>query len=211
MKHYSTNTDVKRAKILQRRLSLFHMIMIFRTGNTILKGLYDFHMELAQSVSVHEFSHSKCSVMIWLRCLAVMGHEICAPPDWKFPGENSWVPYLFVAALKTLTCRPCTFVSHNDVIKGNIFHVTGPLCGQFTSQHWIPRTKVTDTELWCFLDLRLNKRLSKQSWGCWSATTSHSLWRHCNVDGVTQWHTFVHRFFIPKGNIRNSSDCWQNM
>ena len=32
-----------------------------------------------------------------------------------------------------------------------------------------------------FFDLRLNKRLSKQSWGWWYETPSCSLWRHCNV------------------------------
>ena len=31
-----------------------------------------------------------------------------------------------------------------------------------------------------FFDLRLNKRLSKQSWGWWFETLSSSLWRHCN-------------------------------
>ena len=34
---------------------------------------------------------------------------------------------------------------------GNIFHVTGPLCGEFTGQRWILRTKASDAELWCFL------------------------------------------------------------
>ena len=32
-----------------------------------------------------------------------------------------------------------------------------------------------------FFDLRLNKRLSKQSWGWWFETPLRSLWRHCNV------------------------------
>ena len=32
-----------------------------------------------------------------------------------------------------------------------------------------------------FFDRRLNKRLSKQSWGWWSETPSCSLWRHCNA------------------------------
>ena len=32
-----------------------------------------------------------------------------------------------------------------------------------------------------FFDLRLNKRLSKQSWGWWLETPSGSLWRHYNV------------------------------
>ena len=34
---------------------------------------------------------------------------------------------------------------------GNIFRVTGHLCGEFTGPRWIPRTKVSDAELWCFL------------------------------------------------------------
>ena len=34
---------------------------------------------------------------------------------------------------------------------GNIFRVTGPLCGEFTSHRWIPLTKTSDTELWYFL------------------------------------------------------------
>ena len=31
-----------------------------------------------------------------------------------------------------------------------------------------------------FFDLRLNKQLSKQSWGRWFETPPRSLWRHCN-------------------------------
>ena len=34
---------------------------------------------------------------------------------------------------------------------GNIFHITGPLCGEFTSRWWIPVAKSSDVELWCFL------------------------------------------------------------
>ena len=64
---------------------------------------------------------------------------------------------------------------------GYIFRVTGPLCGEFTGPRRIPRTKASDTELWCFFHLRPNKRLSKQSWRWWPETTSYSFWRHCNV------------------------------
>ena len=35
-----------------------------------------------------------------------------------------------------------------------------------------------------FFDLRLNKQLSKQSWGWWFAMPLHPLWQHCNVE----WH-----------------------
>ena len=33
---------------------------------------------------------------------------------------------------------------------GNIFRVTGPLCGEFTGHRWIPSTKASDAELWFF-------------------------------------------------------------
>ena len=69
---------------------------------------------------------------------------------------------------------------------GNIFRVTGHLCGEFTGPRWIPRTKANDAELWCFFYLRLNKRLSKQSWGWWFETLSRSLWRHRN-DSMCLW------------------------
>ena len=34
---------------------------------------------------------------------------------------------------------------------GNIFRVSGHLCGEFTSPRWIPHTKASDAELWCLL------------------------------------------------------------
>ena len=34
---------------------------------------------------------------------------------------------------------------------GNIFPVTGPLWGEPTGHRWIPLTKASDAELWCFL------------------------------------------------------------
>ena len=38
---------------------------------------------------------------------------------------------------------------------GNIFRVTGHLCGEFTGPRWILRTKASDEELWCFLARKL--------------------------------------------------------
>ena len=46
--------------------------------------------------------------------------------------------------------------------------------GEFPSQR--PVTRSFDV----FFNLRLNKRMSKQSWSWWFETTSRSLWRHCN-------------------------------
>ena len=62
----------------------------------------------------------------------------------------------------------------------NIFHVTGPLWGEYTGHRWIPIIKASDAESWCFFDLRLNNRLSKQSRRRWFETQSRLLWSHCN-------------------------------
>ena len=59
-----------------------------------------------------------------------------------------------------------------------------PVTGEFPSQ-W-PVTRSFDV----FVDLRLSKRLSKQSRGWWVEMPLHSLWRHCNEIsyGVSCWN-----------------------
>ena len=52
---------------------------------------------------------------------------------------------------------------------------SSPVPDEFTAQR--PVTRSFDV----FFHLRLNKRLSKQSWGWWFETLSHPLWRHRNV------------------------------
>ena len=59
---------------------------------------------------------------------------------------------------------------------GDIFRATGPLWGEFTGHRWIPLTKASDAELWCFLYLCLNKWLSKQSRRWWFETSSRPLY-----------------------------------
>ena len=63
---------------------------------------------------------------------------------------------------------------------GNIFHVTGPLCGEFTGPGEFPTQRPVTRSFDVFFDLRLNKRLSKQPWGWWLEAPSWSLWRQCN-------------------------------
>ena len=64
---------------------------------------------------------------------------------------------------------------------GNIFRVTGPLCGEFTGPGEFPAQKPVTRSFDVFFDLRPNKRLSKLPWGWWFETLSWSLWRHRNV------------------------------
>ena len=82
-----------------------------------------------------------------------------------------------------------TMISSN----GNIFRVTGPLCGEFIGHRWIPaQSPVT----WSF-----DVFLSKQSCGWWFETPSRSLWRHCNV----LWHFWLQFYF------QNPIWSWSNL
>ena len=63
---------------------------------------------------------------------------------------------------------------------GNIFRVTGPLCGEFTGPDEFPAQRPVTRSFHVFFDLGPNKRLRKQPWGWWFETPSWSLWRQCN-------------------------------
>ena len=56
-----------------------------------------------------------------------------------------------------------------------------------------------------FFDLRLNKQLSKQSWGWWFETPPCSLWRHCN------WNENLNVIFSSQEvHLKMpSTKCWQ--
>ena len=60
---------------------------------------------------------------------------------------------------------------------GNIFRVTGPLCGEFTGDH---KGQWRGVLIFSLIYARI-KGLSKQSWSWWFETPSRSLWRHRNV------------------------------
>ena len=74
-----------------------------------------------------------------------------------------------------------------------------PVPGEFPGQR--PVTRSVDV----FFDLRLNKRLSKQSWGWWFETLSRPLWRHCNVYAFIPWGQNKMADIVPdeilKGNF----------
>ena len=63
-----------------------------------------------------------------------------------------------------------TFSALLSICAGN-----SPVTDEFPAQRLVTRSFDV------FFDLRLNKRLSKQSCGWWFETPSRPLWRHCNV------------------------------
>ena len=86
---------------------------------------------------------------------------------------------------------------------GNIFRVTGPLCGELTGPGEFPTQRPVTRSFDVYFDLRPNKRLRKQWRGWWFETQSCSLWRHCNeIDMdikkvLTCWNpVFLRHLFI---------------
>ena len=69
----------------------------------------------------------------------------------------------------------CMMTSSNGTFSVLLAPCAGnsPVSGEFPTQRTVTRS------FYIFFDLRLNKRLSKQSCGWWFETQSSSLWRHC--------------------------------
>ena len=79
---------------------------------------------------------------------------------------------------------------HDEVIKWKHFPalcaVKSPVTGEFPVQR--PVTRSFDV----FFDLRVNKRLRKQSWGWWFKTPLRSSWRYYNtLFGVLDDHMML--------------------
>ena len=81
----------------------------------------------------------------------------------------SWLPFISMLRLTWWRHQMETFSALLAICAGN-----SPVPGEFPTQR--PVTWSFDV----FFHLRLNKRLSKQSWGWWFETISRPLWRHCN-------------------------------
>ena len=87
---------------------------------------------------------------------------------------------------------------------GNIFRVTGPLCGEFPGPGEFPAQRPVTRSFDDFFDLRPNKRLSKQLTVVYSETPSWSLWRQCNETApsvstnrqICSWKILLKRKFI---------------
>ena len=87
-----------------------------------------------------------------------------------------------------------------------------PVSSEFPAQR--PVTRSFDI----FFDLRLNKRLSKQSWDWWFETLSCPLWRHCNekLYLASAAHLCCQKFHnaklvLSKGHVNiNIEVPWQN-
>ena len=88
---------------------------------------------------------------------------------WAFPGDNS-NPISQMAIKWHISWWRHQMETFSALLA--LFAGNSPVPGEFPTRR--PVTRSFDV----FFDLRLNKRLSKQPWGCWFETPS--LWRHCD-------------------------------
>ena len=96
---------------------------------------------------------------------------------------HSMIDYIFIAALTGLI-QHILKVTMMTSSNGNIFRVTGHLCGEFTGPGEFPAQRPVTRSFDVFFDLRLNNPLSKQWWGWCFETLSRPLWRHCNATWI---------------------------
>ena len=82
-----------------------------------------------------------------------------------------------ISSCEFMRCISLMMTSSN----GNIFRVTGHLCGNSPVPGEFPTQRPVTRSFDVFFDLCRNKRLSKQWWGWWFETLSRPLWRHRNV------------------------------
>ena len=110
--------------------------------------------------------------------------------------ECEWLGLYFIV-LRGGFCRLCAWWRHQMETFSTLLAIcagNSPVPGEFPVQ--TPVTQTFDV----FFDLRLNKRLSKQWWGCWFETLSLPLWRHSNgitcgaASSDTSWHCYYSRF-----------------
>ena len=99
-------------------------------------------------------------IIQWCWCISFYIYFLCF--IWKKKGKYNPIK-------TTVFTNSFSMVTSSN---GNIFRVTGPLCGEFTGHRWIPRTKASDADFDVFFHLRLNKRVGKQWWGWWFETLS---------------------------------------
>ena len=106
------------------------------------------------SRTIKNLTKVSCTSRPNLAILAQMGHKLSHRQAQGWPTDAGTHGHSHRQAQATTIPEDPNWprVKHDDVIKinGNMFHVTGHLGGEFTGHRWIPRTKASNAELWCF-------------------------------------------------------------
>ena len=95
-----------------------------------------------------QWSHGTCIIrLIDFRLLTIYTPNLAHAPRYVVSLVSSKAGTCFMAQ-RCLIIRSCINLDMMTSSNGHIFRVTVP---KFTGHRWIPRTKASDAELWCFL------------------------------------------------------------
>ena len=110
-----------------------------------------FHVAIFQQI----FAWSLQS--LWSPKMLASPSIVCYPVHKHVP-RSPYSPNMLSSPYVPQTCPPVAWSpTHSQSLhmmtpsNVTIFRVTDPLCGEFTGHQWIPHTKASDAELWCFL------------------------------------------------------------
>ena len=90
------------------------------------------------------------------------------------------------------TCDQKYTWSHDDVIKCKHFPRCWYLRGEFTGHRWIPHTKASDAELWCFIWSTPELPVAQTIVRLVISDPSRSFWRHRNASNINDFIVWIH-------------------
>ena len=136
-----------------------HIHIIFEKKRTL---------HVAACIGISATSWTNILILVVVHCyvlLFFLRHVICDSQHLVFIRKNVNNP------------RPSWWRHQMETFSALLVLCAGnsTVTGEFPAQSPVTRS------FGVFFDLRLNKRLSKQSWGWWFETLSRRLWCHCNV------------------------------
>ena len=142
---FKTNREYSSATILQLMHITFVLMVPILSLNfliALLASAYTYVNENLQVLmTIQRLSVAMAVEERLARCLAPIRNHL----------RRKYLVYEDGHVYVTRTIWPPRNKPHNPRWHGNSFRVTGHLCREVTGHRWIPCTKASDAELWCFL------------------------------------------------------------
>ena len=116
------------------------------------------HRVLCSLVHSHSFTHLNYWNMCRLGCAIMLFATLLAPTRYETVSKHHAATNVTIITYMKEIVKywenweiPRKIRKYRSNSWWNIFRVAGLLCGEFTGDRWIPRTKASDAELWCYL------------------------------------------------------------
>ena len=124
----------------RHQMETFSALLAICAGNSPVTGKFPAQMPVTRSFDVS-------LICAWINGWVNNGDLRPHRAHYQVTVMYNGLPDQFQAQSQRLLADKSMMTSSN----GNIFRVTGHLCGEFTGPRWIPHTKASDAELWCLL------------------------------------------------------------